>query len=65
MRTRTLILEFEEGDIVYLKTDPEQLPRMVTAYKVRGGVVTYELSLGEACSWHQGVEISYEKITSI
>jgi len=49
---------FKPEDIVYLITDPERLPRMVTAYKVNKYDITYELSCGTLVSWHYDFEIS-------
>lgn len=47
------------GDIVYLKTDTEQKPRIVTAIEVRQGMlVLYQLSQGVAVGYHYDVEIS-------
>lgn len=54
--------EYNLGDIVYLATDPDQLPRMVTAFGVRKqGSMLYELSLGEMSSSHQDFEITKER----
>lgn len=46
--------------ILYLKTDTEQKPRMLTGYNWKGGTLLYELSCGPATSWHQEGEISEE-----
>jgi hypothetical protein len=55
-------IEFNIGDIVYLKTDEEQHSRMVTSISLRpGGMVTYCLSFGSYESWHYGIEISDEQ----
>ena len=62
MKIITFIIEYEYGDLVYLKTDPEQLQRMITGYTNRNGHITYELSLGIQTSWHVGIEISTEKV---
>jgi hypothetical protein len=50
--------ENELGDIVYLKTDVNQYPRMVTAFKYSGGGITYQLSSGTLDCWHFGIEVS-------
>lgn len=42
---------------MYLRTDPEQLPRMVTRYLV-GESILYEVSLGDNLSYHHAYEIS-------
>lgn len=41
-----LITEFEEGQKVYFKTDPESVVYMITGYLVRGKQVMYECSIG-------------------
>jgi hypothetical protein len=47
------------GDIVYLKTDPDQLERIVTGKLLRpGGVTLYELCCGIGVSIHYDFEIS-------
>lgn len=48
------------GDVVYLKTDREQAPRIVFAYKVTEREVLYELACGEESSLHYGFELSLE-----
>lgn len=56
------ILDFELGDIVYLKTDPEQLERIITAFCLYpGNGVTYRLSFDTEDAWHYAIEISTEK----
>lgn len=60
--TRTIDVLFELGDIVYLKTDSEQLERMITGVCLREkGLISYEISCGERCGWHYGFEITTEK----
>lgn len=49
--------EHKPEEIVYLKTDPENLPRICTGYKVTQKDITYELSCGTNVSWHYGFEI--------
>tara|TARA_R110002167_G_scaffold95560_1_gene254300 strand:+ start:21 stop:251 length:231 start_codon:yes stop_codon:yes gene_type:complete len=53
----------ELGDVVYLKTDEEQLKRIVTCIQLAGGsmsskVISYELSQGDSHSEHYDSEIS-------
>jgi len=38
---------FKEGDLVYVKTDPEQVRRMITGFVVRqkGEVIMYEVTI--------------------
>jgi hypothetical protein len=50
------------GPIVYLRTDKEQLPRIVTRMQISPNMtVTYELSCGTESSWHFDIEISEER----
>jgi hypothetical protein len=39
MVQRTMFVEYEIGDILYMKTDPDQLPHIVTAYYVDEAIV--------------------------
>ncbi len=55
-------IEFEIGQIVYLKTDNEQHARMVTGINLRpNGCVTYCLSYQTDVSWHYAIEIDDER----
>ena len=55
-------IEFNIEQVVYLKTDLEQRPRMVTGITLRPhNSVTYELAEGNNSSWHYGIEITKEK----
>jgi len=53
--------DFELKQTVFLKTDVEQRPRIVTAINVRIDSLTYELSCGVQSTWHVSFEISEEK----
>lgn len=53
--------KFEIGQIVFLRTDNEQLARIVTRYTVCVTGITYELSFGTTTSWHYDFEISENK----
>lgn len=54
--------KFEIGDIVYLKTDPDQLMRMVFAFRVyKHGEILYDVICGTISSPHYEFEISKEK----
>lgn len=53
-------LKFEIGEIVYLKTDNEQLERFVTGVNIRVGSISYALTNGTNESWHYDFEISKE-----
>lgn len=46
------------GEIVYLKTDPEKLPRLVVSFKVHpSGMIKYKLMKGDQGSKHWEFEI--------
>lgn len=50
---------YEMGDTVYLTTDKEQLPRIITGYSLRpNNTVCYYLSQGTQETIHYGIEIS-------
>lgn len=52
--------KFGFGDTVYLKTDKEQLPRIVFMMKVYKNEIVYELACGVTISSHYDFEISSE-----
>ncbi len=54
-------MEFELEDIVFLKTDTEQIERMVTCKQIRPGVTIYYLACGTNETVHYACEISKEK----
>ncbi|HEX2868789.1 MAG TPA: hypothetical protein VHO03_17240 [Ignavibacteriales bacterium] len=55
--------EFDFGQTVYLKTDQDQLPRMVTLIQVGpSGHLLYYLSCGPTSTWHYEMEISAERV---
>tara|TARA_R110000824_G_scaffold361127_2_gene548887 strand:- start:1366 stop:1578 length:213 start_codon:yes stop_codon:yes gene_type:complete len=63
-------VQFKLGTIVYLKTDSEQLPRIVTKISILGSsmsdyVITYELSQGDESSEHYTSEIIKTKDTNL
>lgn len=54
--------KFNHGQIVYLKTDLEQKPRIVSRFTVMpSGQISYALGCGVEESWHYDFEISEEK----
>jgi hypothetical protein len=56
--------DLELGQIVYLKTDLEELPRMITGIQFcAGGSEQYQLSCAGCFTWHYSIEISVEKST--
>ena len=55
-------LEFQIEQIVYLNTDKEQVPRIVTGISLRPfNSVTYGLTQNSTETWHYGFEISDER----
>lgn len=58
-----MILEnkFNIAETVYLKTDQEQKPRLVTGLTVRQSEISYALSCGESETHHYDFEITIEK----
>lgn len=56
------ILEFGIQQTVYLKTDKEQKPRLVTGIQLRPfHSITYGITEGISETWHYGFEISDER----
>lgn len=53
--------KFELGETVFLMTDPEQFPRIVTALSVNPNGIIYKLAQGVNESYHYDCEISREK----
>lgn len=57
-----LNVKFNLGDIVYLKTDNEQLPRIVTGFTIRNKeYIIYLLSCISDETEHYEIEITDEK----
>ena len=54
---KNINFEFEEGDLVSLKTDIENYPFIITAYYIKGGVTLYDLS---SDSGYKGFHSGYE-----
>lgn len=63
MPTLTLDVKYKIGDIVYLKTDAEQLPRIVIAYFTEGREedVMYKVIQETDTSFHYNFELQAEK----
>jgi len=54
---------FNLGDIVRLKTDPDTLPRMITAIQINvTGNIMYGLARAETTSFHYEIEITKETL---
>jgi hypothetical protein len=54
--------KFDIEQTVYLKTDIEQLPRLIRSFQVYKTRIAYELVLGVNDSWHDEFEISSQPI---
>lgn len=53
---------YEIGQVVYLKTDTEQIPRIVISiYVYKGGELLYKVASGTSTSEHYEFELSKEK----
>lgn len=57
----TIDNKFKIGEIVYLKTDKEQLPRIIYGFIVTKSECLYKVCCGTATSEHYDYEISIEK----
>ena len=53
--------DFDIGQLVYVKTDPEQSPNIVIAYRVTEKEVFYECARGMMVNVHSGLELASEK----
>lgn len=54
--------KFDIGQIVYLRTDEDQMPRIITEISIRhDNFLVYQLSCGTVNSFHYEMEISEEK----
>jgi hypothetical protein len=51
--------QFELGEIIYLKTEVEQLPRIIIGIQIcaDGGLI-YKCSQGTEVDWHYEIEMS-------
>ena len=55
-------VEYELGEFVYLKTDPDQYKRMVTGYYIgMDNSILYEVALGSGGSKYYAKELSRDK----
>lgn len=50
------------GDLVYLKTDQDQYPRIVTNIQLAKDSIIYKCCLGEKESWHYDFELNEEPV---
>jgi len=58
----TIESEYKIGQLVYLKTDPEQYIRMVVAITINPNNIYYDLACAGSVSNHYDFEISAEKV---
>lgn len=58
---RVIDPEFKIGELVYIKTDADQLARIVYCYKVYADSIIYELACGTTTSSHYAFELSSER----
>ena len=66
MPTTHIEHEFSTKEIVYLRTDGDQCPRLITAIIIYDdGSVCYQLICGTVTSTHFGYELSREKNLSL
>ncbi len=54
-------LKYSIGDSVYLKTDNDQLERLVTGILIRENGVMFELSQSNTSSYHFSFEIARDR----
>lgn len=57
----TITLPYNFGDIVFLKTDPEQLERMICKVVIYQGSILYGLAMGSVLSEHYDFEMATQK----
>lgn len=56
------VLKFNISQVVYLKTDTDQSPRIVTGIQLRpSSAITYGVSSGAEETWHYDIELSDER----
>lgn len=53
--------KYNIGNYVFLKTDVDQRPRLVTEILINHVGPQYKVVLGDTCSWHYEIEMSMEK----
>lgn len=63
MGTIIVQVEYEQGEIVYLRTDQEQLARLVIGFRLQNNSSTllYEVMCGTVQSCHYELELTREK----
>jgi hypothetical protein len=55
---KSFTFEYDFGDLVKLKTDPDRIEGIITKYIIEpNGAKTYEMSVGVEKSWHGAIEL--------
>ncbi len=54
-------IKFRIGQTVYLRTDADQLERLVTGINIRPGGISYALASGTNESYHYDFEITLDR----
>lgn len=58
----TIQNKFKLGEVVYLRTDPDQFSRIIVAIQITvDGGMLYKLAINMSEQWHYEVEITKEK----
>lgn len=58
----TINNKFKLGEMVYLRTDPDQFARIIVALQITvDGGMLYKLAIGMNEQWHYEVELTREK----
>jgi hypothetical protein len=57
----TIPNKYDLKQVVYLRTDTDQLPRIVTGIQIRPNLLIYNLACGTSESDHYDIEMSEEK----
>lgn len=58
----TINNKFKLGEVVYLRTDPDQFSRIIVAIQITvDGGMLYKLAIGMNEQWHFEVEITRER----
>lgn len=65
MASMVITSEFSIGDTVYLKTDTEQRPYIVTGINIRPGHLTYDVKNNEVVLNPYDFEVSIVKNVSV
>lgn len=58
----TINNKFKLGEVVFLRTDPDQFARIIVAIQITvDGGMLYKLAIGMNEQWHYEVELTREK----